>query len=207
MLAQDNCTGRSGEIQTLPGARHEGRIGMAAGLPRRLAAAAALAAWRSAAHGGRRPRPRRRRTAARGPVTNLPLPRFVSMRAESANARRGPSLDQRVDWEFVAPRAAARDHRRVRPVAAGARRRRRRRLGAQRAALGGADGAGPRRGAGAAAGGADRAGGGAGDGRARGGRAARGLPRAPGARSRPAGVEGWLPRAAIWGVGPDETIE
>ena len=38
---------------------------------------------------------------ARGPVTNLPLPRFVSMRADSANARRGPSLDQRVDWEFV----------------------------------------------------------------------------------------------------------
>jgi SH3-like domain-containing protein len=38
---------------------------------------------------------------ARGPVTNLPLPRFVSMRAETANARRGPSLDQRVDWEFV----------------------------------------------------------------------------------------------------------
>ena len=38
---------------------------------------------------------------ARGTVTNLPLPRFVSMRAESANARRGPSLDQRVDWEFV----------------------------------------------------------------------------------------------------------
>ncbi len=25
------------------------------------------------------------------------------MRAESANARRGPSLDQRVDWEFVRP--------------------------------------------------------------------------------------------------------
>jgi SH3-like domain-containing protein len=38
---------------------------------------------------------------ARGPVTNLPLPRFVSMRAETANARRGPSLDQRIDWEFV----------------------------------------------------------------------------------------------------------
>ena len=48
---------------------------------------------------------------------------------------------------------------------------------------------------------------GAGDGRARGGRPARGLPRATGARSRPAGVEGWLPRAALWGVGPDETIE
>lgn len=38
---------------------------------------------------------------ARGPVTNLPLPRFVSMRAETANARRGPGLDHRVDWEFV----------------------------------------------------------------------------------------------------------
>ena len=39
--------------------------------------------------------------AARGSVTNLPVPRFVSMRGDSANARRGPSLDQRVDWEFV----------------------------------------------------------------------------------------------------------
>lgn len=37
----------------------------------------------------------------RGQVTSLPLPRYVSMRAESANARRGPSLDQRVDWEFL----------------------------------------------------------------------------------------------------------
>jgi len=38
---------------------------------------------------------------ARGPVTNLPIPRFVSMRAETANARRGPGLDHRVDWAFV----------------------------------------------------------------------------------------------------------
>ena len=38
---------------------------------------------------------------ARGPVTNLPLPRFVSMRAASANVRRGPSLSHRVDWSFV----------------------------------------------------------------------------------------------------------
>ena len=44
---------------------------------------------------------RRRRRRRRGPVTNLPLPRFVSMRADTANARRGPTLDQRVDWEFV----------------------------------------------------------------------------------------------------------
>ncbi len=39
--------------------------------------------------------------AERGPVTNLPLPRFVSIRAEHANARRGPGLDYRIDWEFV----------------------------------------------------------------------------------------------------------
>lgn len=36
-----------------------------------------------------------------GAVTSLPVPRFVSLRADEANARRGPSLDQRVDWEFV----------------------------------------------------------------------------------------------------------
>jgi SH3-like domain-containing protein len=40
---------------------------------------------------------------ARGPVTHLPLPRFVSLRAETANARRGPSLSHRVDWAFVRP--------------------------------------------------------------------------------------------------------
>ena len=37
----------------------------------------------------------------RGPVTSLPLPRYVSLRAETANARRGPSLSHRVDWQFV----------------------------------------------------------------------------------------------------------
>jgi SH3-like domain-containing protein len=37
----------------------------------------------------------------RGRVTNLPLPRFVSLRAETANARRGPGLSHRVDWTFV----------------------------------------------------------------------------------------------------------
>jgi SH3-like domain-containing protein len=39
--------------------------------------------------------------ASLGPVTRLPLPRYVSMRAETANARRGPGLDHRIDWEFV----------------------------------------------------------------------------------------------------------
>ncbi len=35
-----------------------------------------------------------------GPVTNLPLPRFVSMKAEKGNVRRGPGLTHRVDWVF-----------------------------------------------------------------------------------------------------------
>ncbi|QDL91606.1 hypothetical protein FDP22_07275 [Paroceanicella profunda] len=34
-----------------------------------------------------------------GPVTHMPLPRFVSLKTE-ANARRGPGLDHRVDWIF-----------------------------------------------------------------------------------------------------------
>lgn len=37
-----------------------------------------------------------------GPVTNLPLPRFVSLKAAEANVRRGPSLTHRIDWVFTA---------------------------------------------------------------------------------------------------------
>jgi SH3-like domain-containing protein len=37
----------------------------------------------------------------RGAVTNLPLPRYVSLKASSGNARRGPNLSYRVDWEFL----------------------------------------------------------------------------------------------------------
>ncbi|MEM8632061.1 MAG: SH3 domain-containing protein [Pseudomonadota bacterium] len=33
-----------------------------------------------------------------GPVTNLPLPRFVSLKATEGNVRRGPSLSHRIDW-------------------------------------------------------------------------------------------------------------
>ena len=36
----------------------------------------------------------------RGSVTNWPIPRFVSLKAGEANARRGPSLDHRIDWVF-----------------------------------------------------------------------------------------------------------
>ncbi len=36
----------------------------------------------------------------KGPVTNLPLPRFVSMKANEGNVRRGPSLTHRIDWVY-----------------------------------------------------------------------------------------------------------
>lgn len=36
----------------------------------------------------------------RGSVTNLPLPRFVSMKANEGNVRRGPSRTHRIDWIF-----------------------------------------------------------------------------------------------------------
>ncbi len=37
----------------------------------------------------------------RGPVTHLPLPRFVSLKASEGNVRRGPSLTHRIDWVFT----------------------------------------------------------------------------------------------------------
>ena len=36
----------------------------------------------------------------RGAVTNLPLPRFFSLKASEGNVRRGPSLTHRIDWVF-----------------------------------------------------------------------------------------------------------
>lgn len=36
----------------------------------------------------------------RGPETNLPMPRYVSLKATEANVRRGPSLSHRIDWVF-----------------------------------------------------------------------------------------------------------
>lgn len=50
---------------------------------------AALALWASSAL-----------AETRGPETNLPLPRFVSMKAAEGNVRRGPSLTHRIDWVF-----------------------------------------------------------------------------------------------------------
>ncbi|WP_319805318.1 SH3 domain-containing protein [Paracoccus kondratievae] len=42
----------------------------------------------------------RERDPNRGPVTNLPLPRYVSLKGDEGNARRGPSLSHRIDWVF-----------------------------------------------------------------------------------------------------------
>ncbi|WP_318778995.1 SH3 domain-containing protein [Paracoccus jeotgali] len=36
----------------------------------------------------------------RGPVTRLPVPRFVSLKGDEGNVRRGPSLSHRIDWVF-----------------------------------------------------------------------------------------------------------
>ncbi len=39
--------------------------------------------------------------AERGPVTNLPLPRYVSLKANEGNARRGPDQSHRIDWVYT----------------------------------------------------------------------------------------------------------
>ncbi|WP_425071639.1 SH3 domain-containing protein [Sagittula sp. S175] len=39
--------------------------------------------------------------AERGSVTNLPIPRYVSMKAAEGNVRRGPSLSHRIDWVYT----------------------------------------------------------------------------------------------------------
>lgn len=41
------------------------------------------------------------RRVLRGPVTNLPMPRYVSMKASKAHVRRGPSKSHRIDWVYT----------------------------------------------------------------------------------------------------------
>jgi SH3-like domain-containing protein len=38
--------------------------------------------------------------ATLGPDSHLPVPRYVSLRTDSANGRHGPGVDQRVDWIY-----------------------------------------------------------------------------------------------------------
>ena len=139
-------------------------------------------------------------------MTNLPLPRFVSLRAEVANVRRGPSLDQRIDWEFVhrgMPLEITAEHgqwRRVRDADGATGWVHHTLLSGVRTAV--VQGAAPvplRAGPDEAA-------------------AVRAMAE-PGAIARleaceggwceiaAGGIEGWLPRGAIWGVGADETVE
>ncbi|MFT6887876.1 MAG: SH3-like domain-containing protein [Paracoccaceae bacterium] len=37
----------------------------------------------------------------KGPVTGFDMPRYVSLKTDRANVRRGPALEHRVDWEFL----------------------------------------------------------------------------------------------------------
>lgn len=58
-------------------------------MTRMVAAALAVCLWLSPAM-----------AEAVGPVTGLPMPRFVSMKAPEGFARRGPSSTHRIDWVF-----------------------------------------------------------------------------------------------------------
>lgn len=41
------------------------------------------------------------RDPSKGAVTNLPIPRFVTLKGNEGNARRGPGLTHRIDWVFT----------------------------------------------------------------------------------------------------------
>ncbi len=144
--------------------------------------------------------------AALGPVTNMPLPRFVSMRAETANARRGPSLSHRVDWTFLRrglPLEVTAEYgnwRRVRDAEGAGGWVHHTLLSGVRTVLVQGEGPAPLR-AGASEAAAIRA-------FAEPGVVAR-LEACAGdwCELSADGAAGWAPRAALWGVGPDEAIE
>ena len=41
------------------------------------------------------------RDPTKGSVTNMPIPRYVSLKGGEGNARRGPGLTHRIDWVFT----------------------------------------------------------------------------------------------------------
>lgn len=82
------------------------RVGMAFAVAFWLVAGAALAQEVAPAAGteteAAAPRPADRPCQPDvGCVTNLPLPRFVSLKGNEGNARRGPGLTHRIDWVFT----------------------------------------------------------------------------------------------------------
>ena len=81
-------------------------------------------------------RSRQARAGSDAATSGLPVPRFVSLKADRVNVRGGPDKDHDVAWVYHARRPAGRDHRRVRELAAHPRLRRRRRLGLPLAAVG-----------------------------------------------------------------------
>lgn len=43
------------------------------------------------------------RDPTKGSETNLPIPRYVTLKGSEGNARRGPGLTHRIDWVFTRP--------------------------------------------------------------------------------------------------------
>lgn len=144
--------------------------------------------------------------AAEARVTSLPLPRYVSVRAETANARRGPNFDQRIDWAFVQrglPLEVVAEYgawRRVRDAEGEGGWVHQSLLSGVRTALVRGEGpvalhAGPTEGSAIKA-------------MAEPGVVARlEACRGDWCEIATGGLAGWLPRAALWGVGPDEEID
>ena len=71
------------------------------GLIRAAALAAAILVGLAAAPGSAHAAEANAATTSTGPVTGLPMPRYVSLRSGEGNARRGPSMTHRVDWVFT----------------------------------------------------------------------------------------------------------
>jgi len=46
-------------------------------------------------------KPKPVRDPNKGAVTNLPLPRYVSLKGREGNVRRGPGMTHRIDWVFT----------------------------------------------------------------------------------------------------------
>lgn len=76
-------------------------VAEAAGQPQAIVATSAPERKPSAALKPQSQAPISAKVPTRGAVTNLPLPRFVSLKTDEGNARRGPGLTHRIDWLFT----------------------------------------------------------------------------------------------------------
>lgn len=67
-----------------------------------LAVLASGLVWPLAAQEAAPPaKPKPARDPNKGAVTNLPLPRYVSLKGREGNVRRGPGMTHRIDWVFT----------------------------------------------------------------------------------------------------------